>query len=286
MKKIISILMALVFAMSMVTGCAAAENTTEDFVLTMQVGNPVMTVNGTEQEIDPGSGTVHVVINDRTLIPIRAIIEAMGGTVGWEQETQTVTITKTYAISSAPAVTSSADTKDSKVLVAYFSMPDNVDDSAVAINGQVLGNNQYFAQITQKETVADVFRIEAQTQYPADHETLVDIASEEQKDNARPAIKDTIAKFDDYDVIFVGYPIWWRDMPMIMYTFFDTYNFLGKTIIPFDTHGGSSWAGTPDAIAELEHDAEIIDGLSISRDNIEEARGQISEWIKNVLPVS
>lgn len=93
MKKILSILLTLVFAMSMLTGCSAAENTNnaaEDFVLTMQIGNPMMTVNGAETEIDPGRGTVPVVQDDRTLVPIRAIIEAMGGTVNWDEETQTV----------------------------------------------------------------------------------------------------------------------------------------------------------------------------------------------------
>lgn len=93
MKKILSILMTLVFAMSIMTGCSAAEsteNTNNDFVLTMQIGNPVMTVNGAEAEIDPGRGTAPVVQNDRTLVPIRAIIEAMGGTVNWDEETQTV----------------------------------------------------------------------------------------------------------------------------------------------------------------------------------------------------
>lgn len=341
MKKIISILMTLVFAMAMITSCAAAENptanTSNDFILTMQIDNPVMTVNGAEQEIDPGNGTTPVVINDRTLVPIRAIIEAMGGTVGWEQETQTATLNygsdeirlvidsttaylngAAHTLDTAPtiindhtmlpirfiaesfkfdvdwtqetqtvtiikkaengmtsAVTPSEDTKDSKVLVAYFSMPDNADDSTVTINGQVLGNNQYFAQVIQEETGADVFRIEPETPYPTDHETLVDLAADEQNENARPAIKDAIENFDDYDVIFVGYPIWWSDMPMIMYTFFDTYDFSGKAIIPFGTHGGSGWAGTPDAIAELEPNAEIIDGLSISRDNIEDAHDQI-----------
>ena len=95
-----------------------------------------------------------------------------------------------------------------KTLIAYSSMPDNVDDSTVNINGKILGNNQYFAQVIQETTGADVFRIEAATPYPTNHETLVDQASKEQDENARPAIKDTIQNFDQYDTIFVGYPIW------------------------------------------------------------------------------
>ena len=85
--------------------------------------------------------------------------------------------------------------------------------------------------------------------------------------------------FDDYDVVFVGYPIWWSDMPQILYTFFDTYDFSGKTIIPFSTHGGSSFAGTPRTIAALEPDAVMLDGLTISRDNIQDARQEIIDWV-------
>ncbi len=96
MKKILSVLMMLVFAMSMMTSCSAAESkvtttsaSAEEFVLTMQIGNPMMKVNGTEAEIDPGRGIAPIVQGGRTLVPIRAIIEAMGGTVNWDEETQT-----------------------------------------------------------------------------------------------------------------------------------------------------------------------------------------------------
>lgn len=172
--------------------------------------------------------------------------------------------------------------KEGKTLVVYFSMPDNVDDSTVTVGGQVLGNNQYMAQVIQESTGADIFRIEPAKPYPTDHSTLVDQASKEQDDNARPAIKDTIPDFDSYDTVFVGYPIWWSDMPMILYTFFDSYDFSGKTLIPFGTHGGSGWAGTPARIAQLEPNANILEGLSISRDAIEDARGQIEDWVKEL----
>lgn len=89
MKKLLSIVLALTFVVSMVTGCFAAESSGTDFTLTMQIGNPMMTVNGAEQEIDPGRGTVPVLQNERTLVPVRAIIEAMGGSVNWDEETQT-----------------------------------------------------------------------------------------------------------------------------------------------------------------------------------------------------
>ena len=95
------------------------------------------------------------------------------------------------------------------------------------------------AYVIQENTGADIFRIEPETPYPTDHDTLVDLAAQEQEDNARPAIKGNIEDLGQYDTVFVGFPNWWGDMPMILYSFFDAYDFSGKTVIPFNTHGGS-----------------------------------------------
>ena len=93
MKKIISIILSASIFFVLSSCGFAAENTSADFTMTMRIDNPVMTVNGTEQEIDPGRGTAPVIVNDRTLVPIRAIIEAMGGTVEWNGDTQTASLT-------------------------------------------------------------------------------------------------------------------------------------------------------------------------------------------------
>ena len=184
------------------------------------------------------------------------------------------------------------ENQEARSLVVYFSMPETddaenmteeEDNSVVVMNGEVLGNTQYMANVIAEHTDSDIFRIEPETPYPTDHETLVDIASEEQEENARPAIDGNIGNLDDYDVIYVGYPIWWSDMPMILYTFFDEYDLSGKTIVPFGTHGGSGFAGTIDAIAELEPNANVIeDGLTISRDDIEDAESDIIAWVENI----
>ena len=147
-----------------------------------------------------------------------------------------------------------------KNLVVYFSMPDNVDDSTVVIDGETLGNTQYMAYVIQETVGADIFRIEPETPYPTDHDELVDLASEEQSNNARPAIKDTIENFDTYENIFVGYPNWWGDMPMILYSFFDEYDFSGK----------------------LEPNAEVLDGKSISRNDIQDAEQEIVDWVNSL----
>ena len=176
-----------------------------------------------------------------------------------------------------------------QTLVVYFSMPettnpDNMtqeeDNSVVVIDGEVLGNTQYVAYVIQENTGADIFRIEPETPYPTDHDTLVDLAAEEQDQAARPAMKDHIENLEQYDTIFVGYPNWWGDMPMILYSFFDEYDFSGKTIVPFNTHGGSGFSNTISTIAGLEPDAMVNEnGFTVSRDNVQEAEGDIIAWL-------
>ncbi len=181
--------------------------------------------------------------------------------------------------------------KNSRILVTYFSMPETTsssnmtieeDNSVVVINGQVLGNTQYMAQVIQEITGGDIFRIEPATPYPTDHSTLVSLASQEQSSNACPAIRGSVSNMDDYDVIFVGYPIWWSDLPMILYSFFNQYDLSGKTVIPFSTHGGSGFAGTPATIQGLEPNAQMLDGLTISRNSIQDARQQIVGWVNGL----
>ncbi len=184
-----------------------------------------------------------------------------------------------------------AQSGEAKVLVAYFSMPETTDpnnmtteeaNSTVVINGEVLGNTQYMAQVIQRTTNADIYRIEPQNPYPTDHATLIARARDEQDQDTRPAVKDAVSDFDSYDTVFIGYPIWWSDLPQILYTFFDTYDFSGKTVIPFSTHGGSSFAGTPATIQSLEPGAKMLDGLTISRDNIQDAEQEIVSWVNGL----
>lgn len=181
-----------------------------------------------------------------------------------------------------------ADT-EGKSLVVYFSLPETDDpnnmtqeeeNSAVVIDGEVLGNTQYVAYIIQENTGADIFRIEAEIPYPLDHDTLVDQAAEEQDSNARPAIADHVDNMDDYDTIFLGYPNWWGDMPMILYTFLEEYDLSGKTIVPFNTHGGSGFSNTIQTIAELQPGADVLeDGFTVSRNNVAEAESDVVSWL-------
>jgi len=212
-------------------------------------------------------------------------LAACGNTETGGNETQPPVNSETNNTSEETPSPSGADTStngDTKTLVVYFSMPDNVDDSTVVIDGETLGNSQYMAYVIQENTEGDIFRILPETPYTTDHDELVDLAKKEQQNNARPKIKDTIEDFGSYDTVFVGYPNWWGDMPMILYTFFDTYDFSGKIIITFNTHGGSGFSGTNQTITELEPNATVTEGLSISRNDIEDAEADIVDWLKGL----
>lgn len=171
---------------------------------------------------------------------------------------------------------------DAKTLVVYFSVPDNRDNSYVEVNGERLGNTQYMAYVIQENTGADIFRILPKTPYPTDHDELLRAAREEIRTNARPEIEGTIENFDSYNTVFVGYPNWNADMPYILYTFFETYDFSGKTIVPFNTHGGSGFSGTQQTIAKLEPNATMLEGKSISRNSIEGAEQEIIDWLQSI----
>ena len=176
--------------------------------------------------------------------------------------------------------------ESSNVLIAYFSVPEDADTEGIDANagasvvvreGQVMGNLEYMADVIQQTIGGDLFRIETVEEYPLDHEPLVDQAAEEQDEEARPELSTQIENPDQYDTILLGYPNWWGDMPMALYTFLEEYDFSGKTIIPFTAHGGSGFSDTVDTIAELQPDAEVSDeGLSISRNDVADAQEEIS----------
>ena len=106
------------------------------------------------------------------------------------------------------------------------------------------------------------------------------MAQEEQSTDARPAISGSIENMEQYDVIYVGYPNWWSDMPMILYTFFDTYDLSGKTIAPFCTSGGSGLSGTVNKIKELEPNAAITDGLHVGSSSSADLDNAVSDWLE------
>ena len=175
-----------------------------------------------------------------------------------------------------------------KNLIAYFSLPETTgtaeEDSTITINGQKLGNTQYVANLIQEQTKADVFRIEPVKQYnTSNHQELINDAQEEQRQNARPEIKEKINNFDDYDTIFIGYPIWWSDLPQILYTFLESYDFSGKNVYLFSTNGGSGLAGTVSTITSKLSSAKVnSNAFKLNRNSMEQASTEVEKWLKEI----
>lgn len=154
----------------------------------------------------------------------------------------------------------------SKTLIVYFSMSENTQTVANFIHEAIGG---------------DIIRLETEQTYPSDYNELLDVAQEEQSNNARPALKTKIDNINEYDTIFLGYPNWWGDMPMPIYTFLDNYDLSGKTIAPFVTSGGSGFSGTIKTIKEAEPNANVTEGLSINGSSAESSQSSVNEWVSN-----
>lgn len=174
----------------------------------------------------------------------------------------------------------------SNILIAYFTAAENSGVDAVAsasysmVNGEPIGRLRAIANMIQTETGGDLFSIRTSVVYPADGGELIDYAAEEQREDARPELMSHIDDLDKYDTIFVGYPNWWADLPQVMYSFFDEYDFSGKTIIPFNVHNGSRLSGTVNTIKELEPNANVTtDAFTINERNVPDAAAEVKEWL-------
>lgn len=197
-----------------------------------------------------------------------------GGTGTEEQtETQSEESTETQAEENTDAgeaadIEEGTDTAagEGTALIAYFSWS---------------GNTEAVAQEIQAQTGADMFEIVPAEPYTDDYNELLDIAQEEQSSGARPAIAETV-DLSGYDTVYLGFPNWWGDMPMILYTFLDEYDLSGKTVVPFNTSGGSGFSGSLDTIADMEPEAEIAEGLSLGDGEAEDCADDVAEWLSNI----
>ena len=195
-----------------------------------------------------------------------------------------VGISETAAMSDAESKSNDILKKNNtngKVLVVYFSKTgENYNVGEVEV-----GNTAMMASYIKEYLNADSFEIVPVNPYPDDYKETTDQASKEQSDNARPEIKNRIDNFDNYDTIFIGYPIWWGYLPNIMYTFLEQYDFNGKTVIPFNTHEGSGDAGTYQTIASQLPEAKVnTDGLAIDGKTArtEDGKQHTIEWLKGL----
>lgn len=177
----------------------------------------------------------------------------------------------------------------SRILIAYFSAAENSGVDAVSsasysmVNGEAAGRLSAVANMIQSETGGDLFSIRTSVVYPADGGKLIEYAAQEQDENARPELTSHIENPDQYDTVFIGFPTWWYDMPQALYSFFDEYDFSGKTIIPFNVHNGSRFSGTIETIQELEPAAAVItDGFTVNEKDVPDVAGDVADWLGEI----
>ena len=154
---------------------------------------------------------------------------------------------------------------DSKILVAYFSWG---------------GTTQRMAEEIVRQTGADIFRIEPVVPYPTDYTECTEVAQEEKNNNARPAIADEVENWEQYDTVFIGCPVWWWTTPMIICTFAESYDFEGKTVVPFCTYASTYRDETLARIVELTPDADHLTGEGLTSGRINEQN--ISLWLNEI----
>ncbi|MDE7279968.1 MAG: flavodoxin [Oscillospiraceae bacterium] len=184
---------------------------------------------------------------------------------------------------------STSESSDTNILIAYFTAAENSGVDAVSsasysmVNGEAVGRLRAIANMIQTKSGGELFSIQTSVVYPTDGGELIEYAADEQANDTRPELTSHIDDFEKYDVIFVGYPNWWADLPQVMYSFFDEYDFSGKTIIPFNVHNGSRLSRTVETIAELEPDAALeTNAFTISEHNVPDAEKEVSDWLEEL----
>lgn len=198
--------------------------------------------------------------------------EELPETADIEQEENDVQVTNENA--------SNSEESENKTLIAYFSLVDIVPEGADASAHATpeIGNTESAALELQTQVGGDLFAIRTVQTYPVDHRECSAIAEEEMRSDARPELSTHVENMDDYDTIYIGYPIWWYQEPMAIRTFLEEYDFSGKTIIPFCTTLGAGVEESENNIKDLCPDSSVLEGLTLytGRDTFSEP---IAEWL-------
>lgn len=174
------------------------------------------------------------------------------------------------------------DMTGKKVLVVYFSRT----GEQYSVGNITEGNTAIIAKMIAEQTKADLFEVKLKNDtYPTAYKALTEVALSEKKANARPEIVGDVANFADYDIVFIGSPNWWADLPMAVYTFMEAHDWSGKTVAPFVTHEGSGLSSIPSKIKSATG-ANMLNGLAIyghiAQNDREQAKENVTNWLKEL----
>lgn len=161
------------------------------------------------------------------------------------------------------------ETGQRKILIAYFSKTNNTLRVAEHIQANVGG---------------DLFQIRNAAPYPRDYRETTVIAQTELNENRRPELAETISaeQMRDYDMIFVGYPIWWGTAPMAVFTFLEQFDLAGKTVVPFCTHGGSGLGGSGRDVGAASPGATVLEGLAVRGGSASQTANEVDAWLRRI----
>jgi flavodoxin len=169
----------------------------------------------------------------------------------------------------------------SKSLSAYFSRKGNNYVGGSIVNLPI-GNTEVIAKKIQGLTGSDLFQIHTVKSYPEDYTGATRVAQDELSGNARPELTGMVVDMDSYEVIYLGYPNWWGTMPMAAFTFLDSYDFSGKTIVPYCTHEGSGLGSSERDIKKHCPTAKVLSGLAIKGGTVGRADNVVTNWLKKL----
>ena len=282
MKRWMSLLLAAVLALSL-AGCSEEQSEPEQ--------TSAQTEQQQTEETEETQQASETEPTEETEQPEEQPAEEPAADEEQSAEESTETETEQSTEGTAEAESSEAGAQSS-LLVAYFSyaenaaLPDDVDASASASiqpwNGALTGNTGVVADMIAQATGADLFSIRTVEQYPDTYDATIDQGQQEQSDGARPELATHLENLDSYDTIFLGFPNWWGDMPMAVYTFLDEVDLSGKTVIPFVTSGGSGFSNTISTIQQMEPQATVQEGLSIGASSATGAQQQVESWLSEL----
>ena len=167
-------------------------------------------------------------------------------------------------------------------LVTYFSHAGENYNVGVVEEG----NTAKLAKVIAEQTGADLFEIVPVVDYPQSYDECLEVATAEQREGARPEYVGDIENWEQYDTVFIGYPIWWGEIPNIVYTFMEKHDFAGKTVIPFNTHEGSGQSHSQRDIENALPDATVLKGLAVrgatAQNNADATAKAVSDWLSGL----
>ncbi|MGN0108334.1 MAG: cyclophilin-like fold protein [Hominilimicola sp.] len=316
MRKIISLyvcicMMLYVFSL---TVCAAPTAVPQDdMTIVMEIDNPYMTVNERQEEIDPGNETSPVIINGRTMIPVRAVVEAIGGVVYWDSETHTVTLQyadsniklkigntdvflndELNSLDTAPVIINDRTLLPIRFIMESFGFKvkwkqskqtvtiTNSDDSSknvLVVYYSSSGTTERVAKRLQEKTDGDIYEIRTKEKY------LPSQARGDRENNRLPEIETDFPDFSDYDLILAGCPIWGYTVATTMMSFLSKTDFQGVEVAPFCTDIGK-WGTFFEDFGRQAKNAVVLQGLSLTNaaDVTEvEMNGKIDKWLDSLI---